>query len=219
MKIESGNPVIFRQPTLTQFVPLDIGDKNGGLALVQWIKATDNVYRPADSSLLSYIQQNTTFEARRCLIYVNVRIISARVDGGSYSETVLDEIVYADNATATVFEEGPGLQFHLNGSAAEHGVKTTLTLPQPGRTMLASEMVNEMFFDKLVNATQGAGTEGPEIARMLYTADNTTQSLEHMAHYLTVALRANDTVLLQEQTGNSSAIAPSQAVDGTVWVQ
>ncbi|KAF4537710.1 uncharacterized protein LTHEOB_11482 [Lasiodiplodia theobromae] len=219
MKIESGNPVIFRQPTLTQFAPLDIGDKNGGLALVQWIKATDNVYRPAASSLLSYIQQNTTFEARRCLIYVNVRIISARVDGGSYSETVLDEIVYADNASATVFEEGPGLQFHLNGSAASHGVKGTLTLPQPGRTMIASEMVNEMFFDKLVNATQGAGTQGPEIARMLYTADNTTQSLEHMAHYLTVALRANDTVLLQEQTGNSSAIAPSQAVDGTVWVQ
>lgn len=219
MKINVGDAVIFRQPTLTKFAPLDIGDKNGGLALVQWIKVKDNLYRPADSSIGTYLQQNTTFEARRCLIYVNVRIISARVDGGSYSETVVDEIVYADNASATVFEEGPGLQFHLNGTAESHGVKGTLTLPQPGRTMIASEMVNEMFLDKLVSATQGAGTQGPEIARMLYTADNTTQSLEHMAHYLTVALRANDTVLLQEQTGNSSAIAPSQAVDGTVWVQ
>lgn len=219
MKINVGNATITREPTLTEFAPLDIGDKNGGLALVQWIKVTDNLYRPADPHMGTYLQQNTTFEARRCLIYVSVRIISARVDGGSYSETVLNEIVHADNASETVFEDGPGFQFHLNDDAASHGVRATLTLPQPGRKMLASEMINEMFVNKLVNATQGAGTEGPEIGRMLYISDNTTLSLEHMAHYLTVALRANDTVLLQKKTGNSSTIAPSQAVNGTVWVQ
>ncbi|KAL1645042.1 hypothetical protein SLS58_004113 [Diplodia intermedia] len=222
MKIGSFNPIMLRGLVLEKLPPLDIGNRNGGVALVQWLKVTGNIHRREDPALPTSIQQNTTFEARRCLLYVGVRIISARVDSGSYSETVLSEIIHADNASNGVMfaSPGPGLQFHLDGNAESHGVRATLTLPPDNWMMLSAELTENIFDEySLVNATQGPGTEGPDVARMLYATDNTTQSLDHLAHYLNVALRANDTVLLQERTGNTSAIASSQAVNGTVWVQ
>ncbi|KAL0261322.1 hypothetical protein SLS55_002752 [Diplodia seriata] len=223
MKIGSFNPIMLRDWILAKLPPLDIGNRNGGIALVQWLKVTGSIYRREDPALSTSIQQNTTFEARRCLLYVGVRIISARVDSGSYSETVLSEIIHADNASNGVMDlgPGPGLQFHLDGNAESHGVRATLRLPPDNWVMLSAELTENIFYVKgsLVNATQGPGTEGPDVARMLYATENTTQSLDHLAHYLNVALRANDTVLLQERTGNTSAIASSQAVNGTVWVQ
>lgn len=221
IKIAIGIPgLIDRSTALSGYAPLDIGEKNGGLALIQWVKAKDNINHPADSHLSSFLQQNTTFEARRCLLYVGVRVISARVDGGSYSETVLKDIAHAEGNTTSVFATGiPGFQFHLEGDDASYGVRAALTLPQENRRMLSSEIYDIIGDPSIVNVTQGAATEGPAVARMLFATDNTTQSLEHMAQHLNVALRANDTVLLQQRTGDTTAIASSQAVNGTVWVQ
>jgi len=55
-------------------------------------------------------------------------------------------------------------------------------------------------------------------ALTLVKADNMTRAMANMASYITTALRANDTALLQASTHNSSVLAPDQIVSGTVWV-
>ncbi|EKG09106.1 hypothetical protein MPH_13908 [Macrophomina phaseolina MS6] len=217
MKIGPGSAVVTRPVALTQFAPLDIGDKNCGLALLQWVKAKDNIYQPAETAFDTFIQQNTTCEARRYL-YAAVRIVSAAVVGGVYTETVLAELAHADNASMTALAlEQQGLPWHLDGAdPAAHGVDATPSLLQLSWAMLTSELTTQIFNASVVSATQGPGAD---VARMLYAAEKMTRSLDNLAHYLSVALRANDTALLRERRGDESVIAGSQVGDGVVWVQ
>lgn len=65
-------------------------------------------------------------------------------------------------------------------------------------------------------------------AEILYRAPNISSTMEAIAHYATIALRANDTILERQKHANGSNaatalptdyVAPSHRVAGTVWVQ
>lgn len=166
--------------------------------------------------------KNTTFEAVRCFFYVGVREIAASVQNGTYHEVILHEVVHAENMTGHLNEsslESLGATFRPDfAQNSSHSEFKLLFTSYQNLVSSLSELIGSGA-DNIIRGDYSNGYSGPEILRMLYAADNTTKAMENMAHYMTIALRANDTILLRDTSGNSSIIAPSHSINGAGWDQ
>ncbi|KAF2098765.1 hypothetical protein NA57DRAFT_76004 [Rhizodiscina lignyota] len=59
-------------------------------------------------------------------------------------------------------------------------------------------------------------SSGASITLMLWESPDITVTMKNVAHYMTNALRNNDTLLLQNESHNSTILAPDQVVSGRV---
>ncbi|KAF2094343.1 hypothetical protein NA57DRAFT_60390 [Rhizodiscina lignyota] len=206
-------------------------DITGALATVQWVKVKD--FLLANTPVGALVMPNTTYEAGRCLVYLSVKQVEAKVDNGVYSERVLQEYNHIPNVTAPPMYTLNGTDFYFRDPwtwdrdlifQPKFAPKRNFTVTWSDFDVLASSIMqlvqlNEEGGVATVSTGDSAGVGGPPVLVMLLQADNVTTAMQNMAHYMTTALRANDTQLLQNKMHNASLIAPNQSVEGRVWVQ
>jgi hypothetical protein len=110
------------------------------------------------------------------------------------------------------------------------GIKTVeLSIPVLTQRSLIAAVGESFLIGNLTTHRLGVDMSkdmpNPQAAELLYHSPNITKTMHNIAHYMTVALRANDTVLAQqndpqnETTIPQSYVAPSHRVNGTVYVQ
>ncbi|KAL1966045.1 hypothetical protein VTN77DRAFT_4985 [Rasamsonia byssochlamydoides] len=198
----------------------DLFNITGAFSAVQWVKALGNIgnYPPVGDSAMPYpyVAPQTTFEAVRCLFYFGVREVSATVTNGIYSEHVLNE--YLNNGH-TLISPWDGLDLVYQPPFAKPNENNNGTFRISN---MADEIITSEFMYLLtgnVSVTSSAGFQGSDLILLLWMAQNMTRSMESVALYMTNALRGNDSELLAQEENNPRAIAPTQAVLGTVWIQ
>jgi hypothetical protein len=182
-----------------------------------------------DGYSMPYISPNSTIEAMRCTLFTAVHEVGARVDRGSYSEKISNEIISAKDQAGETGWATWTYQYAPSG--------------RPPRNFSITSFQQRVLFDgiKLSMPREGSGFGGgvvtmghngvlagielsapPLIPALLYQAQNITQSIHSLAHYMTVAMRANDTLLAPEHKNSTHAfedsdvVAPSHRVEGTV---
>jgi hypothetical protein len=201
----------------------------GFLAMVQWVKAS---------------KTDHSYEAGRCGFYLSVQEIQAKVSNGVYNESVLQEWTYSDHETAPSSLNHPDptkiMPQNVNGTNYEvlipniggppniykppfaqtqHNLKNdTFEVSYPAWTALCSQFaLAPNFLSGSIN-TFDLGNASDN-ALMLYNAKSVTGAMYALAKYTTNAIRANATMLLQEQKQDASLIAPENSILGDVWVQ
>ena len=216
----------------------------GGLAEIAWARAIDlhiPDYR-TDPFMPPYINKNSKVESGMCILYSKMQVISAAVENGVYSETILrDETTISSNATALSDEESLNLNapieysFKPDCNANPSAIHCNATDAKVALTRKANmyllSAVNNLFTENKdkeqnVTITMGGATFGPLMMKMLYQAANVTQSMENLAYYMTIALRSNDTTLALQQAANplnttnfpENFVAPSHRVQGYAYV-
>jgi hypothetical protein len=220
---------------------------HSGFAGFRWNLARNLLVFPADLARSSIITVNSTIEAGYCLFYINMQFISARVQDGLYEEHILNTstLIHAPQKQTS----GSGLSTYRM-SDTEHDLLTFKQQPICEKSKQSDDCVRSRDIQALnitiprqryinvvaalgkilptgnltTNRQSGLSGSAPG-AELLYRAPNITKTMHTIAHYMTVALRANDTVLAQQKDPNNatslpiSYVAPSHRVIGTVYVQ
>ncbi|PVI04523.1 hypothetical protein DM02DRAFT_725689 [Periconia macrospinosa] len=207
------------------------------LAGISWVRATDLATSSVD---IKYISKNSKLESGTCIIYSELQEISAKVEHSVYTEKVLRHETRADNAdflddnTARLFGNAtaPPIKFSYKPSCPTDSSATYCN--ETEMSLSVDLMANNYVLNGISyvmgyggNVSTGVWDEQighPEL-KMLYLSPNITKSMENLAHYLTVALRSNDTTLLVQSDPNNSTkypkdfVAPSHIVRGYSHVE
>ncbi|KAJ4423351.1 hypothetical protein N0V82_001954 [Gnomoniopsis sp. IMI 355080] len=230
--IEAGPPMVY-MPVLDAYTNM-----TGILGVVQWVRALG--VGPSDYED-GGINSTTSFEAGRCVFYLSVMEVKARVNDGVYTEETLTE--YTD-----VQSRPPPTPLIENGNAFffldiySFLVNYTLTfqppfaLNQPNTSnaftmtdntfgQISSLIWNSNFLNGRINVGFSGGAGGLALEEdtpnedllLLYEADNITRAMENLAQYITTEMRAAESENLEQY--NTSMVAQDQAVLGKVWTQ
>jgi len=217
------------------------------LTEISWARAKALDVALSDASLPTpYINKNSEFESEMCILYTELQEISAKVENGIYTEKILQRQTRADNAemfdgpsdNAWKDRNKPNITYSYRPScnayssvASCNETNVTLSLHYMSQYCLLSGM-DSLFVDfryieevGVGNVSTGFGNTlyGPEVLKMMYQTPNISKSLQNLAHYMTVALRANDTALALQSNLNDSTglpkdyIAPSHRVSGYAY--
>src|SRR5579871_5121812 len=206
-----------------------------GLATVQWVRVTDFLIAQASNA----ITPDTSYEAGRCLFYMSVDQIQTQVTNGGYNEKKVQTCVYSSTSKTPPYTlNGTNFAFRDPWDESDDLIFQPSFAPDRNFSVtwedfygLASSIINTLsdsvfvgaavpvpVVTSLLNAYNNFTEASRPWAPMLMEADNVTKAMENMAMYMTIALRSNDTELLQVSTHNSSVLAPDQIVQGVVWV-
>jgi len=192
------------------------------ISTVSWVKALDKIrnYPPVTIDYPA-LAADTTFEAFKCFFYFTVQQIEATTTNGIYTEHIVDEYSLVDSSGT--YQNGTlsgdsSIDLVFNPPFAKDSPNSTFTIPSYNYEVIGSEFVQLLSGNISVVSSSGfMGTS--DLLLLLWMAPNVTRSMENLAVYMTNALRNNDSSILAEAQNNPSAIAPDQAVLGTVWVQ
>ncbi|KAF4460419.1 hypothetical protein FALBO_12792 [Fusarium albosuccineum] len=197
----------------------------GFLAMVQWVKA--HSLKPLD-----YIQPNTTFEAGRCAFYFSIRHINATVSEGVYSEKLLGEHTsakilnqsFSNDVTNMGFyeiwdENSLGLEYRPAFPSGRNDRGPVFFIPRAAFIRVQGGMLGQSILRGNVSTGASGALSGLEYAIMLYQASNTTRAMHYMAEYLTLAMRANASNVLQTSRQDPSLIDEESVVYGQVLMQ
>ncbi|KAF2189313.1 hypothetical protein K469DRAFT_748002 [Zopfia rhizophila CBS 207.26] len=199
----------------------------GFLIMVQWAKVTDLVTTLEDQGS-EKIRPTMPYEAGRCIFYLSVKQFQARVDNGIYTEKLLDEYLHVSNATQRPTYTYDDTEYFIRDPwnweedlvfNAPFELDRNFTVGYRSFDSIISAFWGDNFLMGNVSMSSAARFQGDPIAIMLLKADNVTRAMHNMAHYMTISLRSNSTLLLQNKLQNASAIAPEQVVQGQVWQQ
>lgn len=185
----------------------------------------------------SVVTETSTFEAGHCVFYMSMQIIQPTVVNGTYSENILSSSTeikdYQQDGKGAILEFVDKEYCDTHGSCglgdSQH-VAPKLTGRSYQRLMggLTSVFPSGNFStfrrDGLV-AGSPAVSESYPAAASLYRSPDITKTMHSIINYMNVALRANDTVLAQQNDPQNLTgipddfVAPSHRVAGTVYVQ
>lgn len=228
---------------------------NAGFAEFQWSLARNLLVFPAELERRSVISSESTIEAGYCFFYMNMQVISAEVNNGVYKEHILDSTTLIQPYQSLVDDNtnkeldsthriGPSEEGNLTYSftpdcqtlpaPVECRSKATpkpilITIPRRRYTSLLSAIHLAFPKDNLTTRRLGglysSGSGNPGTAEFLYRAHSIPDRMRNIAHYMTVALRANDTILARQNDPTNSTglpddfVALSHRVNGTAYVQ
>ncbi|KAJ4387383.1 hypothetical protein N0V93_007974 [Gnomoniopsis smithogilvyi] len=210
----------------------------GILGVVQWVKALG--VGPTDYAD-GGINATTMFEAGRCVFYLSVMQIQARVNDGVYTEEKLQEYTDVQSRPSPTPLSENGTAFFFLDIYADL-VNYTLTYLPPfalnsPNTINVFTMTNNMFgqissliwnsnfLNGMINVAYSGGAAGlalngkttNEDLLLLYEANNITRAMKNLAQYITTEMRAAESENLEQY--NTSMVAQDQAVLGKVWTQ
>lgn len=200
---------------------------SGRVLQIEWLSIRD----PYKTTSYNYVHTNTTVEAATCFLYTAVHDIEAKVEGGSYSEKVIKETVEAEtrnetnptttHVTYTNTASGSISMGYFQQSVLYQGVQMAMQGRNWGRSN--GETSVGMMSSGILNDISGS-LYAETVPTMLYQSRNITESIGILAHYMTVNMRANDTLLHKQEfggddspSGGSTYIAPSHRVNGTAY--
>lgn len=235
--------------------PKDIDTSmNAGFAMFSWNLARNLFIFDAGMARSSIITSESIIEAGYCIFYINMQIIRARVWHGIYEEHTIDSTTRIRPYRNTKNTSIPsGYSKHYIGldevnnlvytyqPTCENSVATgecepkedlkpiDITIPRDRYLNVVAAIGKVLPSANVTTARQnglhGSGYSNPEAAESLYRSPNITATMHTVAHYVSIALRANDTMLAQQNAATNSTeflsnyIAPSQRVNGTVYDQ
>ncbi|KAF7931351.1 hypothetical protein BELL_0139g00090 [Botrytis elliptica] len=200
----------------------------GFLTMVQWVKASET-----NGQVYQKFNPKSIYEAGRCFFYLSVNKISVEVFDGIYSEKTLEETTQAENRPSAPTYISNSVKFYIrNESEANYisdpivyrpAINTgdtngTFVVPYSTYRMLISQLTLDGFINGSIrSALDGLVIDGKtNMNSMLYQSRNITAAMHNMAAYMTTAMRANDSIILQQSRNDSFLIAPTQAVAGKV---
>ncbi|TGO35465.1 hypothetical protein BHYA_0157g00170 [Botrytis hyacinthi] len=208
--------------------PTPYANFTGFLTMVQWVKASET-----NGKVYQKFNPKSIYEAGRCFFYLSVNKISVAVFDGIYSEKTLEETTQAENRPSAPTYISNSVGFYIrNESEANYisdpivyrpAINTrdangTFVVPYSTYQMLVSQLTLDGFLNGSIrSALDGLVIDGKtNMNSMLYQSRNITAAMHNMAAYMTTAMRANDSIVLQQSRNDSSLIAPTQAVAGKV---
>lgn len=225
---------------------------NAGFAAFRWNLARDLLIFDAGSARASIITSKSTIEAGYCIFYPEMQVISARAQNGLYEERIinsttliqpyfnkvnttipggyplhqigLDEV---DNITYTYQPSCQPLTSQNKCNPSDNARPVNITIPRQRYLNLVAAIGDILPNANVSTSRQtglyGSGFSNPEAVKNLYMSPNITTTMHTITHYVSVALRANDTILAQQNSSNNVSlanfVAPSHRVAGTVYVQ
>jgi hypothetical protein len=218
---------------------------NAGFAGFRWNLAR-GLLVSANPPIGPVITSESVIEAGYCIFYPNMQTISARVQNGIYEEHIINSTMQiqpyhdeedtrsynigpdeTDDLTYTFYPDCQNAAGKCESEADPRPVNITIPRQRYSNLMAAIALilpvanVSTTRQDFLLNS----GAQNPVAAGSLYRTHNITATMHTIAHYISVALRANDTILaLQNDPRNAMRlpadyIAPTHRVVGTVYVQ
>lgn len=200
---------------------------SGAFAGVQWARVSASSVNP-DAGYSSFIYEDHPYDAGICVFYFSVKLVQPSVVNGVYNEKVLTDFnhdpsvpTYTGTLENFPFVNVPWPDLYnmsdvLFKPSFLHN--HTFNISQAAFANLAGSLTDPVLFNGTVVSGSANGFVGPTIPLMLLRKPNITRAMTNMATYMTNVLRANDSLLLQEATGNPSAIDADQAVLGDVLV-
>ncbi|KAF2132206.1 hypothetical protein P153DRAFT_429386 [Dothidotthia symphoricarpi CBS 119687] len=216
-----------------------------GFTEIGW-QIARNLTVPPSSMYSSAIASSSTIEAHRCIFYLSMHEILARVQNGVYSEQTLSEttklqslknlegaapapwtnetrlITDPDTMTFTYTPTCLSSNQCIHGDTAPRNITIKEYIYQ---SILAATAASEVFELQGISTFGQNGLQGPESLQLLYRSPNITKTMYTVAQYINLALRSNDTTLhKQDDPGNSTKtpadyVAPSHRISGLVFVQ
>ncbi|KAJ4346365.1 uncharacterized protein N0V89_010294 [Didymosphaeria variabile] len=220
-----------------------------GITFFRWNLARNLLLVPSEERHESIVTSESTIEAGHCMFYLEMQTISAQVHNGVYQESVLGSTTKIDPVGnvdlqhlgldgIAEFETGniiytylPSCQLLSNPTQCEHSnddKPVYITIPRQRYLSIIKALRKSLPMANVTSWEIGLIADGfhnAEAAVSLYMSPNITKTMQTIAHYVTVALRANDTILERQKhpdnnTGISTDyVAPSHRVAGTVYVQ
>ncbi|KAF2822638.1 hypothetical protein CC86DRAFT_469951 [Ophiobolus disseminans] len=212
-----------------------------GYAQYSWQLARDPIVGPGSSFREARISKSSTWEAGICIFYVSMQFIEAKVENGTYRERTIrtttglkpspavpvQSLPDTRNITFTYrhncqdYKEEPcssnslePVELNISGETLWHIVGAIGKI-LPSGNLTTFRQSGLMF----------SGSSNSPAAESPYRSPNITKTIQTIAHYATIALCANDTILAhQDDIHNDSGlstshIAPSHRVLGTAYVQ
>ncbi len=210
----------------TMFAPF--ANITGLLGTLSWAKIIGGILPFGGAQ--HWLYPNSTFEAFTCGVYTTVLEIQPTVTSGLYQEEILRSIGRIQNNSETPSGTWGGIDFYYHDPWDVHDIvykldsgnstnETELRISSNSFQILASQFILPSFLQGNVSFGSSAGYKGStDLALMLFLADNTTRAILNMATYMTNALRANDTTILQNAHNNASLIAPTHMAYGQTLV-
>jgi hypothetical protein len=211
---------------------------DSGFALFQWELARGLTWIFSNESYEPSITSSSTFEAGICIFDLEMRVINARVQNGIYSERTIrstTEIKSASNEylpdDKMIFTYTPSCQDVGQAEPCSlEGMKTVeLSIPFLEYHYLIAAIGNGFPSGNLTTSIERGLWSNDnaylQVAELLYRSPNITKTMQTIAYYLTFALRANDTILAQQNDPQNKTVtsqnyvAPSHRINGTVYVQ
>jgi hypothetical protein len=207
---------------------------NTGFAGFRWNLARNLLVFPAVSAVSSRITTESNIEAGYCIFYIDMQILSVRVQSSVYEERILDSTTRISDGESEdlTYTYLPDCRAPIppTGCATSHAYKPiNITIPRLRYISIMAALSKALPGADLTTSRQSglyaSGYINPEAAEVLYRSHNITKTMHTIAHYVTVALRANDTILERQNDTNNSThlpadyVAPSHRVAGTVYVQ
>ena len=209
-----------------------------GSAILHWHLTRELMLGSNANGHSSSITPYSTFEARICIFYMSMQVIKPQVRSGLYSERILYSTTERKPTQAIPSSSSPvkrNLTFTYTpncedlvpeGDRCSRDRLKSVEVSIPSFTGLnvVAAIGNNLPFGNVTIYRQSA-LRGLQATKSLYQSPNITKTMHTIAHYMTVALRANDTILAhqndpQNKTGiPASFVAPSHRVNGTVYVQ
>lgn len=238
--LDNENPIVLYMASEYQSAETTLDAENwpvkpSGIVLnMAWLRVSTLNRFTEDGYFTPYIAPNSTIEAMRCTLYTAVQEIHARVEKGTtYMENTTDEIISAKyeereaNKLSYIYEYAPSGRPPKNFSITSFqqqvlfdGIK--LSMPQENGGF-GGGVVTIGHNGVLAGMEQSAP---PLIPALLYQAKDIFQSVRSLAHYMTVSMRANDTILAIENGESPRSfdagfgpgfVAPSHRVEGKVF--
>lgn len=228
---------------------------NAGFAMFRWKLARNLLQFPRGRSHSSIITSESSVEAGYCMFYPSMQVIAASVQNGIYNESIIyssteiEPYVHSiptfgmENGThqMLLFDKG-NITYTYRPPSCDATVSTqcpneqqqqpvSITLSRDRYTNIMGAISMSLPFVNISAGLRSAistSGENGAAAEILYRAPNIPSIMEAIAHYATISLRANDTILERQKHANSSNaatalstdyVAPSHRVAGTVWVQ
>jgi hypothetical protein len=231
------------QASKSSYMKLDpIRSKNfanitGLLGTVSWAKITKAVVSQNTGEFSTPIRTlwpNSTFEAFTCGIYMTVMEVQPNVTAGLYHEKVINSFPQVDNSSQTPTEKWAGIDFYYhipedsddivyrpNPSIRSSEDQTELRVSGAAFEILASQLISPDLLqgDVGTGSSESVPRGSTDMATMLYRAANMTKAIETMAKFMTIALRSNDSLPLQDAEHNASIVAPTHIVYGQMHVE
>jgi hypothetical protein len=206
----------------------------GLLGTVSWAKITQAfVSQTLDLSRnpIRTLLPESTFEAFTCGVYMTVMQVQPNVTAGKYLEKVVNSFPQNDNSLQAPTEtwNNTGFYFHdpehwndlvYNAKIKSFKDVSQIRVSGPAFQALASQLIQPEFLQGDVGTgnSDSAPRGSTDMATMLFRARNMTKAIETMAKFMTIALRSNDSLSLQDDSHNASIVASSHAVFGQMQV-
>jgi hypothetical protein len=184
---------------------------SGGVLRLDWARVNGLVNPPNQDDY--YIDRSSTLEARSCHLSTSVHDIHARVDDGTYSETIHSTLLTAaEESNSYTYQYSPSQNFSIDWQSQGVLLEGVWTIIGGLSTITVST------FGFLLGENENK--DGREIARMMYQSPNITNAVHNLAHHMSIALRSNDTILHRQNADGpvpDDYVADSHKVKGTVY--